>query len=301
MFKCMSSSICIAKDTVCDSVNDCPFTDDEMFCKMSKGHQTCSSKCSCLLLTVFCDGQILKERKRLNPYIGVILNKVRLTDVQIFYSFGTPILVRLLSCNLSNICMAGKKLKTLRILHVSFNEVKILTRNCFEFVSNINELSVKGNIIFSVLSYAFYSSRHISELDMSFNNLTQLRDKTFAGLHDLLFLNIIGNPIVSLHWLVFLNTTILNIETEKYKVCCVKPLDETNCTTLPPWPHSCNRLLSSTLVQMAIWLVGSIGMSLNICALIAIRQKLLPSGDAHNCAIRSLSVSDLLHSGEEII
>ncbi len=52
MFKCRSSSLCIAKGSVCDHFDDCPFTDDEMFCDMSKGRQTCPTKCSCLLLNL---------------------------------------------------------------------------------------------------------------------------------------------------------------------------------------------------------------------------------------------------------
>ena len=51
-FKCHGSKICVNIESTCDDIIDCPYQDDEMFCKLST--KECPVTCRCLLYTISC-------------------------------------------------------------------------------------------------------------------------------------------------------------------------------------------------------------------------------------------------------
>ena len=134
----------------------------------------------------------------------------------------------------------------------------------------------------------------IGQIDLSWNDITELRDNIFAGLISLEFLNLSKNSIVSVSFLVFQYTHVTKIITEHYQVCCLRPSLEVVCSIEPPWPRSCTRLLGKVVIRMSAYLINSLGILMNICSFFIIRQKRLSSGASFNILVAWLSTSDAI-------
>ena len=52
MFHCKNSQICIHIEDVCNSIDDCPLTDDETMCNVPKSK--CPEQCFCYNLNIQC-------------------------------------------------------------------------------------------------------------------------------------------------------------------------------------------------------------------------------------------------------
>ncbi len=297
MFKCKASSICISYVSLCDVISDCPLNDDEYFCYKGLTLQSCPSNCSCLQFSLFCQEFTLAIQYNIKFYFAIFLLDIDLSkSSSIWKLLNEPIVLILKNTQLVSICEQSKVyvFKCTQKLDISSNDIKLLTTNCFGFVTNIHFLNVSFNGVRLIAPHTFFDSIQIKQLDLSWNAIYRLGDRIFAGLFQLSFLNLTGNPIISVSTSTFSNASITNIVTLNFKVCCIVTLSNTMCTSKPMWPNSCSRLLGDNIVKKLIWSISTIGLVMNVLSCLIISQKSLSRGNAYRRPVVCLSISDTL-------
>ncbi len=295
--RCKNSSICISRESLCDSIYDCHLQEDEHFCGINQISNDCPINCSCLLYSIKCENGSLARKDNLKRYASITLKYVKFLNHRrnsILDVFGDPIIIDIKQVEHIAICKQDRYLKSLQILDISGNSVDILHRNCLKCMDNIRAFNVSKNILRLIESYTFNSSGRIQQLDLSQNNLRSLLTHSFSGLVNLISLNLSKNGIVSVSMFSFLKTNIGLIITENFQVCCFKPSLHTSCPVEPLWPHSCGRLLADRVVKVFILLVSSLGIGLNLFASVIIFKKRLIGGKSYDNFIICLSLSDIM-------
>ena len=162
-----------------------------MFCPPALYSDPCPPMCSCLLLSLLCRGVNLTGETNLEPYTAVTLINVSLTDVSIVLdTLGQPIFLIIRHSHLLLFCKQTKQMEHLMMLDLSNNIVEVIKTKCFQKISNIDFLNASLNRLYLIEKCAYCGSIGISQLDLSWNNLSSLQDSSFASLHALLFLQV---------------------------------------------------------------------------------------------------------------
>ncbi len=273
MFKCTLSAICINRESTCDKIMDCPHGDDEFLCFPSLPE--CPSDCSCLAYAIHCSYfQInLTGRNMSFPYILVSIKNSKFPLVSnILQLLNETRYLFLSKTGISCLCQClNEKINNLplKIFSFPYNEVKHISAKCFKH-SMMQLLNASRNRIKNLQRLSFQGLVNLTVLDLSFNLIAHIPDILFNGLLKMKFLNIMGNPLFGVTMDIFSNSHKLeNILTENFKLCCLKPSPITNCTAKPQWPNSCSRLLDDDFAKSMMWLVGLVGLLLNISAFIS--------------------------------
>ncbi len=269
MFKCRMSSICIPHVSICDNITDCPLKDDQHFCDRSLNLMSCPTNCSCLVFSIFCQELTLNVLNNFKHYLSIQILNLNLTDDSAFwYMLDVPLVLALKNSTLLSICKQAKVLEYLKMLDISFNGISKLGTHCFQYLYNIHLLNISFNKVSLLQSYTFSRSIYIKSLDLAWNEIRSLDGQIFSGLFRLLSLNLTENSIISVSDLTFYNTSVSNIITINFRICCVKPMIKTQCAATPVWPNTCSKLLGSTIVMIIIWLISIVGFLMNASSLL---------------------------------
>ena len=140
----------------------------------------------------------------------------------------------------------------------------------------------------------FQNTRKISVLDLSGNDLIDIPD--ISNLRQLFFLNLKANKLIAIT-----NETFSNLpnQTElvvsQHEICECYVSDDVQCTAADDRSPflTCDRLLSTKVFVVIMWLIGVNAIGGNIFVLFR-RQKTTDKDNVQTFMLRNLAMSDLL-------
>ena len=266
LFKCRFDNICIDQNSRCDGIIDCPKSqDDELLCQPFY----CPTNCSCYERSVDCSGRdilyiphISTETRSLN----LSLNSIDLNSVNVsLFPYLMAFLVR--HCSLKIIpdyFLAN--FPNIITLDLSYNQLQNLSANTFSGLRNLKNLIISNNFI-TIIFHKMFQDLHSMELLDLRNNFVQYIDEN-----------------------VFHHTAIDTIKVDEFRYCCLAP--SANCVAPIEVFSSCNDLISSPVLRIMIWVLGTLSLVGNI--LVTIWRIVYRAEDHNNEMIISLSMADLL-------
>ncbi len=290
LFKCRNSSICISNVSICNSLPECPFGDDENLC-ISERHQ-CPINCICLLYSISCTSSTLPENIVLRLVLSAKMKHVEITKLHNKVNIFQHVVFLTLNYNkLSDICHLRNRYMT--SLDASHNIMTVLVHNCFKWMSSLKDLNISLNQIKSIESKAFAGLEKIKFINVSWNELRYLDKQSFGDLSHVKRLDITGNPLISFDFSVFDGSYILL--TNDFRVCCLVKRKEVICSERPKWSNSCDRLLKGTFIRILIWTIATLGLTMNVLSCILTAFNYTTGKKAHKMLITYLSISDILY------
>ena len=187
MFKCQQS-YCIPTRLLCDGSWDCNFGTDEIDCSEIRNpfHFCCKGGKTCLHQSELCDGFVQCKRST---------DDEELCDLQ-----PCP---KHCKCIGSALQCKGNLLSTvpkysLNVKAVILQASKIKQWETGELILNLlYRLDLSYNNLMQIKYHTFEHSSNLRELDLSYNNLLSIEPKSFAGLKFLKLLYILGNKFTS--------------------------------------------------------------------------------------------------------
>ena len=127
-----------------------------------------------------------------------------------------------------------RNLKKLTKLELQDNKLKVIEAKLFENLTKLEELNLRTNQLETIEAFAFQNCHHLSIISLQDNKIQRLDDKfTFIGLDSIKNLNLLDNPIKSIHpeifKYIFNKTTNINIscsylESEELRMLGVRHL-----------------------------------------------------------------------------
>lgn len=282
---------------MCDGHAQCIHGDDEVLCNF-----VCPDKCICNGLAVICNNgsfnqsyiaQFPKQtRSMLFSSKGEIERTFLSEDV---LDFPFLYLLNISRLRLEDIAAyAFVKLINLRVLDMSHNLIRTLTKETFTGLQRLSTLILDGNNdISQIEAFSFTYLISIRHLRITGTKITRLASNTFAGL-DLESLdirnneikeieefglgnlavndiNFQGNDILTFHKGIFTGVSSLrSLRTPAYKYCCVRPnyVLENNCFPQKDEFSSCEDLMRISALQTMLWLIGLCALLGNILSII---------------------------------
>ena len=307
LFKCQKSVVCVTILSLCDGIEDCPLREDELFCHPSI--PKCPMYCNCLLYLIDCNAlpntRAFIEVEEILPYVSVFVSRSHIYQLHRFLKhFNHSVLVSLTHNQIKGMCDSGEETMKLNYtfwLDISNNLIKSVNSKCFRTMFNLKYLNISFNRITILHSFGFSDAQMLRNLDISANKLKFLNKFSFSGLYNLGYINFSRNPIVEVSLKTLENSLISHIQTESYKVCCVKSSEDTTCNMKPAWPNSCQQLLSDIITRVCMGIVSVVGLLLNIFACIYNNTKLISlarvrttTGRNYKVIITGIAVGDAL-------
>ena len=244
LLKCSQTHICIHLANMCDNILDCAEGDDELLCDLR--NEECPEMCTCFIHLLSCyniSGPLLPQDKKL-VYNTVFFNSVDLPHHKLFfYSINDPIYLVVNNSGLNHLCSFVKAFKKLVLIDVSNNCIHKLEANCFDSYFSLQKIVLKKNKLNTVGVKAFGNLSKLTDLDLSFNALTEISLHHVSNKLTLLNFFINGNNFsIGKHENIFDRITFRNIHVDDYMVCCLVP-STSNCVAQKEWFTSCSQLL----------------------------------------------------------
>ncbi|XP_055924933.1 uncharacterized protein LOC129956919 isoform X2 [Argiope bruennichi] len=216
-YKCYNSSSCVPLHKLCDGIKNCHEGDDEILCDL-----VCPANCTCSGLYVTCQGL------NATTLPDNLTHEIRKLD----FSYNR---LDLFHTNFSNFWALGE-------LILQYNEITILPREAFVYLTNMYKL------------------------DLSHNSLVYIEQSAFAGLRKVRILILEDNPeITDVGPGAFDGLTAeggLKLYSDSYTLCCMAlpqvPLN--NCMAPPDEISSCEDLLRHPAQRTFLWVIGIIGL-----------------------------------------
>ena len=196
-FKC-PGSYCIPITRLCNNVNDCPFGDDEHMCDYSRplicpGMFYCRGG-SCVYQLQVCDGE--KDC----PHGDDENNCDRQIPPAICQAKG-----KLLRCTVSG-QYPEINLYKYRALTITG---RVQTLDNLYNTTGLVLLNISGTGFNQLKPFQFKDYSMLHTLDMSFNSIQTLHERTFATLHRLLKIGLLGNKLSKISPMTFQGLTAL--------------------------------------------------------------------------------------------
>ncbi|XP_074659530.1 G-protein coupled receptor GRL101-like [Tubulanus polymorphus] len=285
--RCRRSSATVAQTAdLCDGKFHCPVTgDDELFCDMVG---KCPNGCRCIGYGVDCSGvgSIGTDAIpfKLPGSIRALLLSGCGISVPERFDFTRFLLLGRLDLSANNITELAPavldKLVNLYELDLRNNALSRLTRGVFASLKNLRYLLLRGNPISSIEPGTFVGLARMTRLDLSALSIRTLKTGVFRGLNALLNLNLSGNGISTVQTAVFDDLPLIgrldlrsngiaeisqtsfsrtpnldSLFTDSYRLCCLAPSVKT-CTPAPDEFSSCDELIASDILRIAVWITG---------------------------------------------
>ncbi len=262
-FRCViHTKSCLHLIEVCNHVQDCYSGEDESFCELL--HQ-CPSLCRCLMYATTCKNtsqfEVIPVQKLIELTVFLHLYKISRVTQNLFLNDRITIFVWQNS-NLSDICnVLNFSSTTLYVIDFSSNLIRSLTDFCFHSL-NLKFALFSNNTINHVQKNAFAGIRKLVKLDISSNSLYKLFIPSNTARAQLL--NFSGNMFVEFDATSFQDIQINLLSADDWRVCCLLGGQGTHCSSQPPWPHNCDKLLSPLSAQIIFYLGCFVVVVLNI-------------------------------------
>ena len=315
LFKCKIDNICLDQAFRCDGIVHCKKSmEDERFCE----YTSCPSGCHCNKRSVTCKKLrflFIPAVSNVTSLIDVSYNLIRLSkNTELNY----PLMMKLnLANNLIHYIPLGifSNLSRLLTLDLQFNYLNFLSQHMFQGLSRLQNLFLKGNTIEVISHHAFAGLQTLSYLNLNNLGISDISDSAFVGLSGLSRLTIRNNSVTfltdktfdELNHLEFLDLTLNHLEsiepeilsrievdvihTDEYRFCCFV-LNSSACYSPSDMFSSCSDLISSPLLQVAIWVLAALTLIGNTVVIVwrIIQNKYV----SQNVLIVNLAISDLL-------
>ena len=143
MFKCRNSQKCIHVSDVCNSLVDCPSSDDEYMCSLNGA--VCISSCVCLGSAVKCYN-VSSEKDFLTSipaYNVLFLSNCNLAFLEYLLKILIPPTVLSLTYNnVRHVCELLPALHQMLVIDLGFNQIEHVNQDCFKkwFSDNFSEI-----------------------------------------------------------------------------------------------------------------------------------------------------------------
>lgn len=262
MFKCRNSTTCLNVNDVCDGFEDCPSRDDELMCKLA--FLPCLSGCICLNLAISCHNVTIPKTVGLEnlPYVSYYISHSKSSDAQRLLGNQNALFLNLSSNILEKICFGIANFNIFQV-DISFNLVAKLSTSCFSNLEKVNLIKVDNNNLMIVEPRTFLNISSPLSVDLSHNELNHFGKTVFCKVSHVMHLKLENNPLALIEMDMFAGMSIEHIHTDKYVICCIKPV-ETKCTSPQTVSNSCSRLFPSKSVQLAFIIISPLILMLNI-------------------------------------
>ncbi|KAF8789007.1 G-protein coupled receptor GRL101 like protein [Argiope bruennichi] len=216
-YKCYNSSSCVPLHKLCDGIKNCHEGDDEILCDL-----VCPANCTCSGLYVTCQGL------NATTLPDNLTHEIRKLD----FSYNR---LDLFHTNFSNFWALGE-------LILQYNEITILPREAFVYLTNMYKLDLSHNSLVYIEQSAFAGLRKVRILILEDNSeITDVGPGAFDGL------TAEGG---------------LKLYSDSYTLCCMAlpqvPLN--NCMAPPDEISSCEDLLRHPAQRTFLWVIGIIGL-----------------------------------------
>ena len=274
LFHCTRTSQCIYIDDVCNGVYDCLNIDDEISCDLL--HTKCVDHCSCLGYAISCyyinENVNLQQVVENRIFVSVKGNKIA-WNLRWLENLRSVQFLHLTDFQLTDICsiFAQFLYNSPNVLSVAVNNNTItsLKIKCLNYYSGMLSLNFSHNLISVVEQFSFIGQTSLKALDLSINQINILSSKSFFGLVRLVFLKINQNPLKFIVSNLFKKLNHLKlINTDNFRLCCVKPSTEVTCNSLVRWPASCRNLISNLSLNISMWVIMLLVSILNVSSVL---------------------------------
>ena len=313
-YKCQES-YCIALHMVCDGVNDCPNSEDELFCdKLNTAgllhcrgddiyvhpRHVCDGVLHCMTLyddEIICEAFQCPVGCHCRGY-AIICYAVLLARLNLPAELRTLIMGRIVFSKIENLLWKTTHSK-LNLLTMSdfilTTHDKQLSVAMFNSVSNLQVLKLhnisKGHL--SLSNSPFRNLQLVSEFSIQRNNLPVLHPYSFRGLKLVVFLDLHEMGIKVLAPTAFMgltNLTILNLSQNAFSILherVFQGLGNISLLDLRQNPITTIDLLSMKVVQLESLLTSDI----NVCCYVLRSQSCYSVRTAKNCNYYMISNS----------
>ena len=318
--KCREDNICVDQDKVCDGIVQCPESeDDEVMCASF----TCPKGCRCVGdAVIICVNlgittvPVIGFHPQAVKLLSLSNNTINITSLNIFkytylgrldldgnHLFKLPILFGLqqlyelnLEYNqfhtLSSRMFDG--LTHLQVLRLRGNQIKTIENHAFIGLMKLPHLDLSAMRISSIHFYAFQGLHSLSKLNLTSNQINEVTSELFSPVKNLEYLELDRNPLEQFEENTFKNMHDLDIvKMPAYKFCCFAG-NHTKCYPESDEFSSCSDLMSSRILQVAIWCLGLLSLCGNL--LVIVWRILSKSQSAKSTAglVINLALSDML-------
>ena len=253
-FKCRYSQICIHIHDVCNKIYDCSLHDDEVLCQL-KGI-LCPKLCKCLNFALMCNDEVSSEFITLydSPYVAYHLVSVSINSIS-FLKYNNFVMGLNVSKNsIFDACEMGSHRK-LHFVHLSWNNIRKLSRNCFNNMKNLQLIILKRNMISYVEAKSFHNLNNVFMIDLSSNNLSNLLKDTFVNISIINIIKLNKNSLTQLHMRIMFGLTVQTVYSSNFYICCTLST-KTKCLAPKPWYVSCSDLLPSPAIKIVFIIIS---------------------------------------------
>ena len=275
-FHCSSSTIKILLQSICDNITDCPVGDDETNCQIHK--TVCPSSCVCLLYSLYCEGvgRSSFTSSTYVPAFQVSIKHFLSLEAMLFalQFFPSVVYLNISHSNLPKYCFASEKLQLNKLVGMQAHNDSIISlgSKCFEIAHKMETLDLSENKISQMSCEAFYGLSCLKKLILSENRLTELKNCYFGQFNtNIDFVNLMNNKLKYLEMdsFEYFSSGVI-IKASYPAVCCLR--FDIICSVYSYIPTSCDMLLKSYGIEFTAQGESTIGIILNILALLIFRQ-----------------------------
>ena len=228
-------------------------------------------------------------------YLGIDNNNLKQLPNNIFSSLEQVTLLELYENSLERLTdNAFRGLRNLEALDLDDNRLTKLKKEMFRHFMNLRILYLGHNHLTTLDFDLFQYTRKLSVLDLSSNELLNIPDVSY--LHQLFFLTLKDNKLIGIT-----NEALSSLpkQTElivsQHEICECYVSDDVQCTAVDDRSPflTCDRLLSTKVFVVLMWLIGLNALGGNIFVLCR-RQKTTDKDNVQTFMLRNLAMSDLL-------
>ena len=313
-YKCQES-YCIALHMVCDGVNDCPDSEDELFCdNLSTAgllhcrgddiyvhpRHVCDKVLHCLTSyddEIICEKFPCPEGCHCRGY-AIICYAIQIVYLNVPAELRTLILARIVFSNIENLLWKTKhsKLNLLTIYDFSLTKHdRQLSLEMFSSVSNLQVLKLhnisKGHL--SLSNSPFRNLQLVSEFSLQRNNLPVIYPYSFQGLKLVAFLDLHEMSITMLAPTAFkslTNLTILNLSNNAFSILHKQVFEGVGNLSVLDLRH--NPITTIDLFSIKGVLLESLLTSdINVCCYVSVSQSCYSVNNKKNCNYYMISNS----------
>ena len=169
-YRCRGSKTCLHPRHMCDGVFQCPQNDDELYCNL-----TCPDSCLCYGHAFFCGSRFSAVSYPSVRFLDVGGTGMGLADVE---RNNMLIYLSLSKCRIFH--LKGVNLLNLKILDLSYNELRELNGRDIQRMKNLQELSLAGNPLTSFVLDDLPEMRNLRLLDLSHVKIPELLVRDFS-------------------------------------------------------------------------------------------------------------------------
>ena len=290
MFHCRYSQICIHNNDVCDRNVDCPLGDDEILCDFL--YIICPEGCLCYNLVIQCFGSVssINTLTFHLPHTFVFILHTAIKSLAISRNFLKIIYLSVGNNRINSVCDHLSNNNTIIYFDANNNILTKLWRFCFYNLSALEVINLSTNTINKICKFAFIYVPNLKSINLGKNFLNEINTNV---LENIIILDIRDNPLLLLKKNSFQHTSVKQILTDNYHICCLTP-PSVSCNAFKPWYESCSKLLPNSSTRVLFIVISFLICFLNMFSIYI----QINTGQFHSFKLLIISVncSDLLCS-----